>query len=123
MNEHAPTSSAGPAMDGTEDTAGGPAAVDLVTTGTIRLTEGVLWEVLDGEAVLYHPGNGSLHLLDPVAAAVWGELDPLQGTALDALTERLASRFSTDPALVRPDVVTFLTSLLAAGVLEVTPAG
>ncbi|MGI8875108.1 MAG: PqqD family protein [Egibacteraceae bacterium] len=79
---------------------------------------------LDGEAVLYSEHDGSLHLLDPVATAVWNVLD---GEAtLRELAGELADAFEAEPGVVERDVVELVRGLGARGLLAgvaADPAG
>jgi hypothetical protein len=65
--------------------------------------------------VLYSEHDGSLHLLDPVATAVWNVLD---GEAtLGQLAGELAEAFEAEPDVVERDVVELVRGLGARGLL------
>ena len=76
---------------------------------------------IDGELVLLDTTSGTLHVLNPVAAAVWGELDGVRD--VDAIVSELSDETGEDVARVRADVTNFLDRLASTGLLSgVIPA-
>jgi adenylyl-sulfate kinase len=76
---------------------------------------------IDGEVVLLDTESGALHVLNPVAAAVWGELDGVRDVR--AIVTELSEEAGEDVTRVRADVTSFLERLAGTGLLSgVTPA-
>ena len=61
---------------------------------------------IDSESVLYDARNGSLHLLNWSASAVWWSIDG--ATPIDQLAAELAGRFGTTHDVMRSDLLTLL---------------
>ena len=74
---------------------------------------------IDGEVVLLALSTGTLHLLNPVAAAIWSALDGRREN--DAIVAELADAAGADVSRVRRDVATFLEDLSRHGLLSGAP--
>lgn len=84
-----------------------------------RRSPTVVSRLLDDEAVLVHPVQGKVRVLNPVGARVW-ELADGQRT-LTAIVEAIAAEYQADPARVEIDVATFCEDLAQRGVLIFDP--
>jgi hypothetical protein len=82
----------------------------------------VVYEVVDGEALLIDPSGVELITLNPVGALVWQALDGSRDAA--ALADALVDSFEgvARDELTR-DIEMFLTELHAAGLISETAAG
>ena len=76
----------------------------------------VVSRLLDGEAVLVHPVQGKVRVLNPVGARVW-ELADGQRTLGD-IVEAIATEFQVDVARVETEVPVFCEDLAQRGVLS-----
>ena len=76
----------------------------------------VVYEVVDGEAVLVDPEGKELLTLNPVGTLVWEELDGRRGPA--ELAAALIGRFDgvTEPEIER-DIEAFLAEVESAGLV------
>lgn len=70
---------------------------------------------LDGEVVLLDHVSGALHVLNPVAAAIWSELDGER--TLEEIVARLSEATGSENSRVRADVSGFLDELRSGGLL------
>lgn len=75
----------------------------------------VVWEELDDEVVIYNGTTKSLHVLDPIASAVWGCFDGCRD--IHAVAVRLADAFLADLAVVKSDVLDIIRVLGRQGLL------
>ena len=80
-----------------------------------RRSPTVVSRLLDDEAVLVHPVQGKVRVLNPVGARVW-ELADGQRT-LGAISRVIASEFAADLARVQIEVPAFCEDLAQRGVL------
>lgn len=71
---------------------------------------------LDGEAVLYHDGFNTVHLLNSTATIIWNFLDGQ--TELGELSSDLAAVFSADSEVVTNDVIEAVRDFGRQGLLE-----
>lgn len=76
----------------------------------------VVSRFLDGEAVLVHPVQGNVRVLNVVGARVW-ELADGQRTLGD-IVEAIATEFQVDVARVETEVPVFCEDLAQRGVLS-----
>jgi bifunctional enzyme CysN/CysC len=76
----------------------------------------VIGAEIDGELVLLDTASGALHVLNPVAAAVWGELDGVR--PVEAIVADLSVETGEDVARVGADVTDFLERLANTGLLS-----
>jgi uncharacterized protein YoxC len=81
-----------------------------------RRSPTVVSRLLDDEAVLVHPVQGKVRVLNPVGARVW-ELADGQRT-LGAISRVIASEFAADLTRVQIEVPTFCEDLAQRGVLS-----
>ena len=77
------------------------------------------WVEVEGEVVIWHAANQSLHLLDPVASLIFQLLDGTAG--LDETVDDLAEHFGLPPEEIAADVAGFVDALGALGVVEDVP--
>ena len=75
----------------------------------------VFTQPLDDELVLYDPGSGETHVLNPTAHRTWTLLDGTRSVA--ALARALAAEYGVSYARVRADLEALLDRLAAAGLL------
>jgi PqqD family protein of HPr-rel-A system len=76
---------------------------------------------IDSESVLYDARNGSLHLLNSSASAVWWSID---GTSsVDELAAGLAERFGASHELMRSDLLTLLGVLAEEQLVDAVRSG
>jgi hypothetical protein len=78
---------------------------------------GVTSREIDGEAVLVDLQHGTLHVLNPVGARLWGLIDG-ERTVAD-LTEVLTTEYVIDLEHGRADVLMFCEDLLRRNVVIV----
>jgi hypothetical protein len=75
----------------------------------------VAWIEVDGEAVLYHEGPRTVHVLNPTATMIWRCLD---GSGdLRTIASDLAEIFEADPEAVSADVVRAVREMGRQGLL------
>ena len=69
----------------------------------------VAWRIVDGEAAIVTPGDGTLHLLNEVGTAIWtGTERPVR---LDKLVDRVLEDFDVKRAVAEKDVTAFAREL------------
>ena len=96
------------------------------TTGSpiVQLTDipthaaDVVSRLIDGEAVLVHPGQGVVRVLNQVGATLWEQIDGARSAA--DLAAALVAEYDVDPARAQADVLAFLADLAERGVLSST---
>lgn len=81
-----------------------------------RRSPTVVSRLLDDEAVLVHPMQGKVRVLNPVGARVWDLVDGQR--TLDTISRVIASEFAADLARVQIEVPTFCEDLAERGVLS-----
>lgn len=77
--------------------------------------EGVISRVLDGEAVLVHPQQGRVRVLNGVGARVWELVDGSR--TIDEIAQQLAAEYDVGLARAQEDVLGFCADLSDRGVL------
>jgi coenzyme PQQ biosynthesis protein PqqD len=92
---------------------GGRASESILTP---RVRETVAWVELDGEVVIYDEADGSMHLLNNAAAAVWMLCDG--SSAVDQIIGELAEAYGADEAQIAKDVTELMSQLTSKGLLE-----
>jgi len=75
----------------------------------------VISRMIDGEAVLVHPRQGKVRVLNPVGARFW-ELADGERTAGD-VARIIADEYGVELARVEADVLAFCRDLMGRGVL------
>ena len=69
----------------------------------------VAWRIVDGEAAIVTPADGTLHLLNAVGTAVWlGTEKPVR---LDKVVDRILDEFEVTRAVAASDVAAFVQEL------------
>jgi hypothetical protein len=81
--------------------------------------EGVSETEIEGELVLLDTTSGALHVLNPIGAAVWSELDGQRD--VDTIVADLSAAAGADVDRVREDVMSFLEQLGRGGLLSEAP--
>lgn len=76
----------------------------------------IAWRVIDGEAVVVHPGAGVVYPLNPVATRCW-ELSDGQHS-VTAMIETLADEFEAPREQIEQDVAAFLQTLQEKGLID-----
>lgn len=75
----------------------------------------VVSRLVDGEAVLVHPRQGKIRVLNPVGARLWALIDGR--TTVQALARVLVAEYDVDLARAQGDALTFLGELVRRGVI------
>ena len=93
----------------------------------ILASDKVLYQVLDGEAVLLDLGSGTYFGLNDVGTAVWSFLKPEEGDAspvrLAKILDQIVTHYDVEETQARQDLNELLDELLAKGlVLKVESA-
>ena len=70
---------------------------------------GICEAEIDGDLVLLDTSSGAMHLLNPVAAAIWSEVDGQR--AVEEIVADLSDASGADHSQVRSDVVALLDRL------------
>lgn len=83
----------------------------------VSIPEDVLFEVLDGEAVLLNVATGAYFGLNPSATRMWQLLEELQDTT--RMRERMLEEFEVEPAELERDIQGFLDEMMRRGLLVV----
>ena len=78
----------------------------------------VVSRLIDGEAVLVHPGQGKVRVLNPVGARLWELADGVR-TAGD-IAQIIAGEYEVDLVRAEADVLAFCRDLVDRGVLTLT---
>ncbi len=82
---------------------------------------GVVSRMIDGEAVLVHPGQGKVRVLNPVGARLWELADGRRDVA--ALAAALAAEYAVPAERAAADALAFCADLVRRGVMVlVVPA-
>jgi len=81
--------------------------------------EGVSETEIEGELVLLDTSSGALHVLNPIGAAVWSELDGQRD--VEKIVAALSDAADADIDRVRKDVMSFLEQLGSGGLLAEAP--
>lgn len=92
-----------------------PAAIDL--TARVARSPEVLFQELDGEAVLLNLQSERYFGLDAVGTRVWELL--AEPASLDAVRETLLAEFEVEPTQVRADLLELVGELAGAGLVTV----
>ncbi len=78
---------------------------------------GVISRLMDGEAVLVHPAQGKVRVLNRVGARIWELADGSRNLA--ALAETIASEYDVSRERALADVSAFCEDLVRRGVMVV----
>ncbi len=78
--------------------------------------EGVINRALDGEAVLIHPQQGRVRVLNSVGARVWELADGTR--SIGEIAEQLSAEYDVGLDRVQEDVLIFCGDLSERGVME-----
>ena len=76
---------------------------------------GVISRLIDGEAVLVHPTQGKVRVLNAVGAAIWEAVDGRRDIA--ALAQAVVAEYDVPLARAEADVSAFCEDLAGRGVL------
>lgn len=76
-------------------------------------------EEMDGDVVIFDDDDGSVHVLNGPAAAVWGLMDGRR--SIDVIVETLESLYEKGRVVVRRDTFEFVRELIVRGLLVETP--
>lgn len=88
---------------------------------TVRLADGVLFQELDGEAVLLSARSGQYYGLNELGARIWQGL--ASGNSMAGLLSGITSEYEVGEGRLIDDVARFLDSLEQAGLVKVERAG
>ena len=83
---------------------------------TFRISDGVVFRELDGEAVLLNLDSGMYYGLDSVGTRIW-QLVERHG-APDAVARAMAEEYEALPSAIRDDVDRLLAALVEKGLLK-----
>lgn len=75
----------------------------------------VVSRLIDGEAVLVHPRQGKIRVLNPVGARLWEQVDGR--STVETLARSLATEYVVDLAQAQEDTLAFFGDLVRRGVL------
>jgi hypothetical protein len=78
--------------------------------------ERLAWRVLDGEAVILFPEEGTLHRLNATGTRAWEQFD---GRPLSAVTRALTSEYRVDHDEAMQSIEGLVGDLLEMGLVEV----
>jgi hypothetical protein len=78
----------------------------------------VVSRVIDGEAVLVHPGQARIRVLNAVGARIWELIDGQQ--TLGEIAQEISAEFEVDLSRAQMDVLVFCADLVHVGVLTTT---
>ncbi len=78
---------------------------------------GVISRLMDGEAVLVHPAQGKVRVLNTVGARIWELADGSRDLA--AVAEAIAAEYDVSLARALADVIAFCEDLARRGVMVV----
>ncbi|MCX7706803.1 MAG: PqqD family protein [Anaerolineae bacterium] len=78
---------------------------------------GVISRLMDGEAVLVHPAQGKVRVLNRVGARIWELVDGSRDLA--AVAEAIAAEYDISPERAQADVSAFCEDLVSRGVMVV----
>lgn len=85
-------------------------------TSSIRVPEEVLMRDLGDEAVVLHLPSQTYFGLDAVGARTWTLL--ATSPSIQAAFESLLAEYDVEPGVLRADLETFVSELVARGLLE-----
>jgi PqqD family protein of HPr-rel-A system len=78
--------------------------------------DGLVVHELAGEAVVFEPGSGDLHRLNPPATTVWVLLAP--DVPLRQIAADIAEATGSDVGRVEADVLAYIERLMEIGLLQ-----
>lgn len=93
------------------------ASINLKLSDVPAQAPEVIGRFVDGEAVLVHPRQGKVRVLNAVGARLW-ELTDGQRSVED-LAQALTVEYEVDLARARADVLAFCQDLLGRGLLTI----
>lgn len=85
---------------------------------TVAMSDEVLCQVLDGEAVLLDLESGTYFGLDPVGTRLWQLA--AEGKTLGAIHACMLDEFDVEAAVLRCDLQALLDRLLASGLIALS---
>ncbi|MBI5526428.1 MAG: PqqD family protein [Deltaproteobacteria bacterium] len=80
----------------------------------------VAWRIVDGEAAVVTPADGTLHLLNEVGTAIW--LLAEKPVSLSSVVDRITAEFEVKRTTAGADVAAFVEDLAAKQLLIVAAA-
>lgn len=89
-------------------------------TSWIRVPEGILFQDLDGEAVLLNPKSGKYFGLDETGTRMWEFL--AEHGQVEAALRALLEVYDVSEERLQDDLRRFVDSLVAQGLLEIEDA-
>ncbi len=82
----------------------------------VELSPDVLFQEVEGEAVLLDLSSGQYFGLNEVGTRFWEVAQ--ETTAMDEIVGRLLAEFEVDPGTLEGDLAEFLDQMIAAGLLR-----
>jgi len=77
----------------------------------------LVWREIDGEIAIISPENKHLHTFNNVGSNIWKMLDGKND--LDAITDKVASKYGQSLSVVKKDVSEFINDLDRLNLIEV----
>ncbi len=84
---------------------------------TYKIPENVLFQEVDGEAVLLSLDKGCYYGLDEVGTTIWKLIDQ-EDLETDQVVERLVETYDVEPDQARRDLDKFLDDLRESGLIQ-----
>lgn len=81
-----------------------------------RVSEDAIANMVGGEAVILHLGNGTYYGLDTIGSLLWEEL--IAGKRPSDVCKRIANDYGVDRATVESDLRQFLAELVEHDLIE-----
>ena len=76
---------------------------------------GVVWQVVEGEALLVIPGQGQVKVLNEVGSRIWSLADG--SLTLGEIVEVICREYDVEYQQARADVLEFINQLVERGIL------
>jgi hypothetical protein len=81
-----------------------------------RIAPGIVWRMLDGNAVLVSPREGEVRVLNQVGTAIWQLL--VQEEEIPAIEQYLTANFEVTRQRAHDDLIMFLEELTERGIVQ-----
>ncbi len=84
----------------------------------VRLRDGIVFRVMDEEAAVVRPDDGTLMILNETATFILKSIG--KGTSRESLVRRIVSEYDTTPVEAERDLNSFLKTLEKEGLIEIS---
>ena len=88
----------------------------LTHASVVRMSEGQVWQDLNGEHVILNLRAGTYYGLDPVGSRVWNLIQ--QPIMVGEIKETLVREYDVEPERCERDLMALLGELTRAGLVE-----